>query len=439
VVVINPIARRRYKMSASPACLLVLALVAIVVCPACRVPDPPVLKDKSRGLVYDTAMEQKIRSGDAPKIVTAAFSRYVDTLAEPVAITNWSSSSCQWQIFVATNRDRFNATADLAAENRVLESVAYGQSEVTLPRQQRGKDPKLASSRKPMFGIVKRGSTEENDIAQAKSQLLSESEFLAGVNNQLERSRQQDLLVFVHGFNVSFDAAVIRTAQIGLDMPFNGALVAYCWPSQGGVFNYDDDEQINKASVAPFTEFLTTLRAGVPAETRINIVVHSMGNRIVMESLSNLAEPRRLDPNDRKPFTNVVLCAPDVGHGDFRKWASGVVAQAERVTLYANSSDTALIASKGLHAEHRAGDSEKLAIADGIESIDCSRIDFTFMGHSYYGSNTDVLSDLFMLLKEDRPAAQRPHLAKLTSAEGRSYFQFAESAPAILCTWHFDE
>jgi esterase/lipase superfamily enzyme len=427
-------------MSASPACLLVLALVASVACPACRVPDPPVLKDKSRGLVYDTAMEQKIRNGDAPKIVTAAFSRYVDTLAEPVAITNWSSSTCQWQIFVATNRDRFSATSDRAVENRVLESVAYGQSEVTLPRQQRGKEPKLAASRRPMFGFGKRGSIDESDIAQAKSQLLSESEFLAGVNSQLERSRQQDLLVFVHGFNVSFDAAVIRTAQIGLDMPFNGALVAYCWPSQGGVFNYDDDEPINKASVNPFTEFLSTLRTGVPAETRINIVVHSMGNRIVMESLSNLAEQQRLNPNNPKPFANVVLCAPDVGLGDFRKWAPGVVAQAERVTLYANSSDTALIASKGLHAEHRAGDSEKLAIADGIETIDCSRIDFTFMGHSYYGSNTDVLSDLFMLLKENRPAARRPHLAKLASDDdGRPYYQFAESAPAILCTWHFGE
>ncbi len=435
----DPIARRHHKTSVSSACLLALLLVVSVACPACRVPDPPVLKDKSRGLVYDTAMEQKIRSGDAPKIVTAAFSRYVDTLAEPVAITNWSSSTCQWQVFVATNRDRFSAISDSIAENRVLESVAYGQSEVILPRQQRGKDPKLASSRKPMFGFAKRDSTEEDQVAQAKSQLLSESEFLAGVNNQLERSRQKDLLVFVHGFNVNFDAAVIRTAQIALDMPFNGALVAYCWPSQGGVFNYDDDEPINKASVAPFTEFLTALRAGVPAETRINVVVHSMGNRIVMEALSNLTEYQRPDTNDRKPFANVVLCAPDVGHGDFHIWAPGVVRQAERVTLYANSGDTALIASKGLHAEHRAGDSEKLAIADGIETVDCSRIDFTFMGHSYYGSNTDVLSDLFMLLKEDLPAARRPHLAKLASDDGRPYYQFAESAPAILCTWHFDE
>lgn len=428
---------RSVRMPGWRACLWIL--VVAIIGPACRVPDPPVVRNKSRGLIYDTAMEQEIRSGSAPKIVAEAFSQYVDALAEPVAITSWSPTTSQWQVFVATNRDRFSAIDDPAAENRALQSVAYGQSEITLPRQQRGKDPKLTTSRKPLLGFAKRSSTDVDTVALAKSASLSEAEFLAGVNNQIERSRQHDLLIFVHGFNVSFDAAVIRTAQLGLDMPFNGAIVAYCWPSQGGVFKYDDDEPINKASVAPFTEFLTTLRAGVPAETRINIVVHSMGNRIVMESLSNLAEKSRLDPNDLKPFANVVLCAPDVGHRDFQDWIPGVVTQAERVTLYSNSSDSALIASKGLHGEYRAGDAEKLAIADGVETVDCSRIDFTFMGHSYYGSNTDVLSDLFMLLKQDLPASQRSHLAKLRADNGRPYYQFAETAPAILCTWHFEE
>ena len=200
-----------------------------------------------------------------------------------------------------------------------------------------------------------------------------------------------------------------------------------------GVLKYRDDEPINKASVGPCSQFLQTLRHGVPAETRIHIVVHSMGNRIVMEALHNLPAPR-----GDKPFANVVLCAPDVGRNDFIDWAPGVVAQSDRVTLYANSSDTALIASKSLHSEMRAGDAWQPLVVEGIETIDCSRIDLSFMGHSYYGSNTDVLSDLFMLVKEDHAANKRPHLAKKKSATG-PYWQFAQSAPAILCTWHFDE
>jgi esterase/lipase superfamily enzyme len=425
---------------------------------ACRVPDPPVLKDKSRGIIYDTAMEPEIRSGKTHALVMSAYSQYVDTLAEPVAVTEWAETTCRWEVFVATNRDRFNSDVDTTsrhsraggnpapsavAANRCLDIPCYGVCDVLLPKRMRGKDPKMASTKKS-FGILpvagKRSAADDELVATADSRGLSEPEFLEGINDQLSRSRQQDLLVFVHGFNVSFDAAVIRTAQIGLDMPFNGAVIAYCWPSQGGVFSYNDDEPINKASVEPFTQFLTTLRAGVPAGTRINILVHSMGNRIVMESLSNLAQRESRSERGRtdKPFANVALCAPDVGTNDFQAWIPGVVSQAERVTLYGSSGDSALIASKGLHNERRAGDAWAPVTAPGLETIDCSRIDLSFMGHSYYGSNTDVLSDLFMLIKENQPAARRPHLSKLKTDAGEPYYQFSSSAPAIYVTWHFD-
>ena len=60
------------------------------------------------------------------------------------------------------------------------------------------------------------------------------------------------------------------------------------------------------------------------------------------------------------------------------------------------------------------------------------------MGHSYFGGNTDVLGDLFMLLKEDRPASKRPHLDKKKQGK-HAYWQFARTAPTIMYTWHFEE
>ncbi len=407
----------RFRFAGTRTTLMTSLLLMLT--SSCRVPDPPVLKDKSLGITYDTALEDDIRSGKAHQLVTTALAQYVDTLAEPVAITEWADNTCRWQIFVATNRGWFASPGDLEAANTVLDHVEYGSCDVELSKGRRGAERSTAPDAKQR--------------ATVDSTPLSEFEFLAGVSQQVERSRQQDLLVFVHGFNVSFDSAITRTAQLALDMPFNGAIVSYCWPSQGGVRSYDEDERINQASVAPFSEFLQTLRAEVPPETRIHIVVHSMGNRIVMESLSQLPAPKR-----GPPISNLVLCAPDVGQSDFIDWAPGVVDQCERVTLYANASDSALIASKGLHAEMRAGDAEQPTIADGVETIDCSRIDLSFMGHSYYGSNTDMLSDLFMLVKEDLPASKRPHLKQRKSPDG-PYWEFSSSAPAILCTWHFDE
>ncbi|MDP1798962.1 MAG: alpha/beta hydrolase, partial [Planctomycetaceae bacterium] len=340
----------------------------------------------------------------------------------------WSDKSCRWEIFVGTNRGLWDDATGTPNANRVLDHPQYGRAEVTIPRKPRDKTASLP-------GLPWRKNRDGDQPATTvDSGPLSSAEFLTGVCDQLERSRQGDLLLFVHGFNVRFDEAVICAAQLALKMPFNGAVVTYAWPTQGGVFNYDEDEPINKASVAPFMEFLQTLRAGIPAQTRITILVHSMGNRIVMDALDQMPSP-----SGEKPISQVVLCAPDVGRKDFERWAPGVLDQSERVALYSNASDSALIVSKGKHAESRAGDAWHPVLVPGIEVVDCSRVDLTMMGHSYFGENEDVQTDLFMLIKEQRSADKRPHLERRENETGATYWSFQHSAPAIYCTWHFDE
>lgn len=403
----------------------------------CRSPKAPILERQNLGVVYDTAMEDEIRSGKAPQLVLDAYAPYVDTLAEPVAVVSWQEKNVTWEVLAATNRGWYEAARNPEAANRVLDEPQYGRCLVNIPKRERGGEVQPASDRQ---GIKLASATSQTASASAQVSVahvegtpLGVADYIHKVNQQLNRSRQRDLLLFVHGFNVSFEAAVTRAAQLAFDIPFNGAVCAYCWPTQGGVNHYSSDEPINKASVEPFLAYLKSLRKGVPADTRIHIVVHSMGNRIVMDALDRLTPPE-----NEKPFSNLVLCAPDVGLQDFQLWAPGVVQQCDRVTLYANSGDSALIASKGLHAEARAGDAEDPVIVDGIETIDCSRLDTGFMGHSYYGSHEQMLTDLFMLLKEDKPAARRPHL-KLQKASTGTYWEFAGKAGKILYTWHFDE
>jgi esterase/lipase superfamily enzyme len=442
--------------------LAISGLFAVV--SGCRAPVAPVVADKSLGIVYDTAMEDQIRSGTAPSLVASAFESYVDTLDEPVSVTRWNDSECDWLVFAATNRGRF--LADGPDDSRVLSESSYGKCVVTIPHRRRGQEVRaaktadresdaadsgdglsFASAPASSGSAVSRASSvAASDAARSvtRARVTSErqtaAEFHAGVSELIDRSRLRDVMVFVHGFNVSFDDAVARAAQLGLDMPFNGAVVAYCWPSQGGIDSYEEDEAINYESIEPFMDFIQTLRLSIPSDARIHIVVHSMGNRMVLQGLRKIAlnDPKRFGVNSSRPVHNLVLCAPDVGLGDFKAWVPDVVPLCERVTLYANSSDTALIASKSLHAEPRAGDARFLPIIDGVQTIDCSRIDMSFMGHSYYGSNPDVLTDLFTILRENAEASQRPHLKRRWSRHG-TYWEFARSAGTILCTWHFED
>jgi esterase/lipase superfamily enzyme len=47
----------------------------------------------------------------------------------------------------------------------------------------------------------------------------------------------------VHGFNVSFENALRRTAQIAYDLDFDGAPFLFSWPSRDSLLSYASDWQ----------------------------------------------------------------------------------------------------------------------------------------------------------------------------------------------------
>ena len=110
-----------------------------------------------------------------------------------------------------------------------------------------------------------------------------------------------------------------------------------------------------------------------------------------------------------------MLTAPDVDADVFRRdLAPVIVKTASRVTLYASSNDEALRLSKDVHGYARAGESgAQLVVVPGMDTIDVSSIDTSLIGHSYYGDNPTVLTDLFYLLNKQLPAAQRQWLTPM--------------------------
>ena len=67
------------------------------------------------------------------------------------------------------------------------------------------------------------------------------------------------VIIFVHGYNVTFEEAALRTAQVAYDIEFKGVPVIYSWPAQGNTLSYTVD-QINAAWSRPhLVEFLQLL------------------------------------------------------------------------------------------------------------------------------------------------------------------------------------
>jgi esterase/lipase superfamily enzyme len=249
-------------------------------------------------------------------------------------------------------------------------------------------------------------------------------EFYDEMLQVMDQGRSRQGLVFIHGYNVSFDDAVKRTAQIAHDLEFDGAPICYSWSSRGSLANYTHDMANADATVLALQSFLeeTVRRTG---NSTIHLIAHSMGNRALLQALDRIAVS---DQGNQGMFGQLIMAAPDVSERDFRnRYVVAARQLARAVTLYASSRDRALIASAEIHGHNRAGlAGEHLILVDGVDTIDVSEIDTSLIGHSYYGDHPELIRDLRALVELSRPASQRTWLKQIFSPGGFGYFRFAD-------------
>jgi esterase/lipase superfamily enzyme len=236
-------------------------------------------------------------------------------------------------------------------------------------------------------------------------------EFFDDCRRRVAQSERREAFVFVHGYNVTFEDAARRTAQMTYDLHFDGAPIFYSWPSQGGLLRYAVDETNAAWTVPDLKDFLLEVARRSGAKS-VHLIAHSMGNRALTSALHTLS----LELGQQaRIFRDVILTAPDIDAEVFRREiAPAIVKTADRVTLYASSKDEALALSKKFHGYARAGDSgDDLVVVPGVDTIDVSEVNTGLLGHTYYGDNDTVLADLAQLIREARPPEQRPWLREV--------------------------
>ena len=216
--------------------------------------------------------------------------------------------------------------------------------------------------------------------------------------------------IFVHGFNTSFRSAIFRTAQMAWDLRFDGPAFLYSWPSVGVTTDYVTD--IDAADeTAPYMLEFFDLILSTPGVERVHIVAHSMGNA----ALANLFQrvPIDLLEQSEVPFSEIILASPDINVRTFRQVSEHFKRFADNMTIYASSTDKALLASKKLRSDFaRLGDvgPDGPAVVPGIYSIDVSSegADIFSYNHDIYVTSKLILSDLGSLFRSGiHPPDQR--------------------------------
>ena len=303
-------------------------------------------------------------------------------------------------VFFATDRNRVSyeplVYGTVRNESR---SLYLGRIDVSVPKEHRE-----GQLERPSFWTLWREDPNKHFIVVRARQQTYE-EFYRELGDVVGRSRGREVLVFVHGFNVPFESAVYRTAQIAHDLKFDGAPILYSWPSLGSAGGYPTDVNNSESTIQNLHYFLEDVAAKSGA-TAIHLIAHSRGNWPLINALTNIAAAHRTTPRPR--FRQIVLTAPDVDADRFRQLAIAFRGMGERTTLYASANDEALKLSKQYQGYQRAGDVfPQIVTVDGIDSIDVSAVDTSFLGHSYYGDNTSVISDIRRLLQTGLPPERR--------------------------------
>ncbi|MFD1333642.1 alpha/beta hydrolase [Methylopila musalis] len=155
-----------------------------------------------------------------------------------------------------------------------------------------------------------------------------------------EAGGKRHVLLFVHGFNNSYEDAVYRFAQIVHDSRTDAVPALFTWPSRASIFAYNYDRESTNYSRDALEEVLQAL-ADEKDVKDVSVLAHSMGSFLTMEALRQMAiRDGRIAPKIR----NVILAAPDVDVDVFKQQLGemGTPNQRPRFTVFVSRDDRAL-------------------------------------------------------------------------------------------------
>jgi len=245
---------------------------------------------------------------------------------------------------------------------------------------------------------------------------------------------QNDVLVFMHGTDNSFDDAVLRAAYNREWISQNGPVidvVLFTWParSYGNYINlftdhadYDEDQRQAGLAAYAFHLFLDQLRVLQPhlGKRRLHLLCHSMGNYMLADAADALfaADAQPALPR----FDEIILAAADEDFRSLNYPGGGRLTNLWRlgreITVYYSNDDLMMVLSqsplvnKVLRLGYGGPDGKanlKVFPTGVYEFVDCTGANDYLSGgplvsHQYYRESPTVRKDIIASLAGQVPA-----------------------------------
>jgi esterase/lipase superfamily enzyme len=324
-----------------------------------------------------------------------------------------SANAATVRVFFATDRKRTLSAVPSDVFGIEEGRLNYGYCEVSIPR-----DHRMGALETPSILRLEFSPDPVKHVVLLSTTTITEDDFLGDVRSKAKSESGSKVLLFVHGYNVTFADAARRTAQLAYDLAFNGAPVFYSWPSVGTVAGYTADQRNIDWSLANFTAFLEDFLDHTGAD-KVYLIGHSLGTKELTQGLEAVIA-KRADLAPR--LAAIILAAPDIDAEIFqRDIAPALAGTHAQVTVYASSDDRALVASRAVAGGHRrVGDlADGVLLTAGIETIDATSADTDLLGHSYFADQRTMLADIYQIVHSGFSANQRFGLIPVDSNVGR--------------------
>jgi esterase/lipase superfamily enzyme len=275
------------------------------------------------------------------------------------------------------------------------------------------------------YGILDRSAASlaipeqlgENSHAAARA-------FADAVNAKLANSRRKDIYVYTHGYKVIFENPVLVANELWHFLGYDGAFIAYAWPSTPSRWAYLRDIETAVGFARNLRIFLEYLAEETNAEN-IHVLGYSAGTQLVARTLEQLAlmnHEREVEQihTDLK-IGHVILVGSDLDREIFSAYlADGLLRVPQHVSIYISEKDKALSLSRFLTRRERLGQmwSQDMnpAVADYLyqNEAEISIINVTEAsqatagnGHGYFRRSPWASSDILITLAYGLSPAER--------------------------------
>lgn len=208
--------------------------------------------------------------------------------------------------------------------------------------------------------------------------------------------RNRRVMVFVHGFNNTYEDSVYRFAQIVHDSKADVAPVVFTWPSRASVFDYAYDRESTNYSRDALEELLQRM-ARDPSVGEITVMAHSMGSWLAVEAIRQMAiRNGAVSPK----ITQVLLASPDLDVDVFAQQIRSLGPKKPQFTVFVSRDDRALDLSRRI-----SGNVDRLGQVDptvepyrsafinaGIRVLDLTQLQGQdSLGHNKFADSPEVV------------------------------------------------